>query len=77
MFFVIILFSPFFLVFFAPVALCAMCVKSFRRCGGCIKFCCFFWFLPILFVLGLAADVVIIPAAIIVGIPIYLGNQIK
>ena len=39
--------------------------------------CCIFMFtLPVIFALGLVADVIVVPAAIIVGIPYFIIKQI-
>ena len=79
MFLLILLIGPIVLVFVAPIGLCAMCIEGYgRMCrGNCICLCCFFLFsLPIVFALGFAADAIVVPLVIVVGIPYFIIKQL-
>jgi len=75
----LILAAPFILVFGPPFALCAMvyqcCSRSYNR-GGALKTIGIFLLMIVIFAIGLCLDVIVVPLAIVIGIPVLIGWQI-
>jgi hypothetical protein len=82
LFLVFLIVAPIVLVFAAPIACVAFCLECTKSCwrynNSCWCTCIYFLIvIPPVFALGLAADVVVVPLAIVIGIPFFIYYTIS
>ena len=65
------------MVLFVPIALCYLCIEKAKEqvTDGFMRVICFILILPIVFALGLIADVVVIPVGLLFGAPYFALKQ--
>ena len=69
-----ILLGPFIMLFFLPVSLCYACIEKSKECivDSVIRSVFLVVILPIVFIFGIVADIIVAPFAIVFGLPYFI-----
>ena len=75
----VILVGPLIMVLFVPISLCYLCLDKSKDLitDGLVRGVCLILILPIVFALGVLADVVVIPVGLLIGAPYFAIKQIS